>query len=251
MTTAAVTPTKPAAFVPAVADADRDDVAAVADDAVVAVSDGGECALPHPVWVNIRPILESVSGWLTDDEVDQWMVDLHTANEDSGFRLELTADGELVISPMVNRRGLQAEAEAITDLRIWSRQNGGEAYGANANMRLPDGSRIRPDALGLSPEQVAELPPVGDDRPITVCPAFVVEIMSGTDTLAPLQRKMERYVANGALLGWLIVPRRRQVHIYRPGVDVEILDDPETISGEPVLPGFVFAVRERIFALQD
>ena len=225
--------------------------AVLPDLAAVAVNDAGECTLPHPVWVNIRPILEAVAGWVTDDDVDRWMVDLHKANEDSGIRLELTADGELVISPMVNRRGLQAEAEAITDLRIWSRQNGGEAYGANANMRLPDGSRIRPDALWLSPEQVAELPPVGDDRPITVCPAFVVEIMSGTDTLAPLQRKMERYIANGALLGWLIVPRRRQVHIYRPGVPVVVLDDPESVSGDPVLAGFVFAVRERIFALHE
>ena len=225
--------------------------AAVADDAAAAANDAGECILSHPVSVNIRPILQSVAGRLTDDEVDQWMVDLHKANEESGIRLELTADGELVISPMVNRRGLQAEAEAITDLRIWSRQNGGEAYGANANMRLPDGSRIRPDALWLSPEQVAALPPIGDDRPITVCPVFVVEIMSGTDTLAPLQRKMERYIANGALLGWLIVPRLRQVHIYRPGLPAEVLADPETVSGDPVLPGFVFAVRERIFALQE
>ena len=221
----------------------------VADAA--AANDAGECILPHPVSVNIRPILESVAGRLTDDEVDQWMVDLHKANEESGIRLELTAAGELVISPMVNRRGLQAEAEAITDLRIWSRQNGGEAYGANANMRLPDGSRIRPDALWLSPEQVAALPPIGDDRPIAICPVFVVEIMSGTDVLAPLQRKMDHYIANGALLGWLIVPRLRQVHIYRPGLPAEVLADPETISGDPVLPGFVFAVRERIFALQD
>ena len=208
-------------------------------------------ALPRPVWVNIKPILESVAGWLTDDDVDQWMVDLHKANEENGVRLELTADGELVISPMVNRKGSHAELITGADLAIWSRQNGGEAHGANANMRLPDGSRIRPDALWLSPEQVAALPPIGDDRPITVCPVFVVEIMSGTDTLAPLQRKMERYIANGALLGWLIVPRLRQVHIYRPGVPTAIQDDPETISGDPVLPGFVFAVRERIFALQE
>ena len=61
--------------------------AAVADDAVVAVNDAGECTLPHPVWVNIRPILESVAGWVTDDEIDQWMVALHKANEDSGIRL--------------------------------------------------------------------------------------------------------------------------------------------------------------------
>ena len=192
-----------------------------------------------------------MAGVLTDHEIDQWFVEMEQANEKHGIRLELTGEGELVISPMVNRKGLQAEAETITDLRIWSRQHGGEAYGANANMRLPDGSRIRPDALWLSPEQLAELPALADDRPITVCPAFVVEIMSGTDSLPPLQRKMELYIANGAKLGWLIIPRAKQVHIYRPGVPVAVLDDPETISGDPTLPGFTFAVRQRIFALHD
>ncbi len=252
MATAAVI-TQPDVIQP---DAIIDAAAAVSDtvgiDAAVAVfDDSDECELRHPLSVNIRPILESVAGLLTDDEIDQWFVELESANEQHGLSLELTGEGELVISPMVNRKGLHAEAETITDLRIWSRQNGGEAYGANANMRLPDGSRIRPDALWLSPEQVAALPSLADDRPITVCPAFVVEIMSGTDSLPPLQRKMERYIANGALLGWLIIPRSQQVHIYRPGVPVTMLDDPETVSGDPILPGFVFAVRQRIFALHD
>ena len=244
MVTTAVPVPKPATATPAPAAAPVADVAADAD-----VNDFD---LPHPVSVNIRPILESVAGLLADDEIDQWFVELHQANEGYGVSLELTAEGELVISPMVNRKGSYAEAEMGAELIFWSREHGGEAHGANANMRLPDGSRIRPDALWLSPEQVADLPPVADDdKPITVCPVFVVEIASGTDRLPPLQRKMECYIANGAELGWLIIPRRRQVHIYRPGAPVEMLEDPETISGDPVLPGFVFAVRQRIFALHE
>ena len=207
--------------------------------------------LTRPFSVNIKPILESVAGKLTEDEIDQWFVDLERANEDRGFHLEMTCDGELIISPMVNRRGGMAEGQFFVRLFIWSETSGGEAYGPNANMRLPDGSRIRPDALWLSPEQVASSPPAAEDRPITVCPAFVAEIVSGTDTLPPLQRKMERYIANGARLGWLIDPYRRRVHVYRPGADVEILDDPETVSGEPVMQGFVFDVRQRIFSLHD
>ena len=223
--------------------------AAVIETAPAAEPDDFE--LTHTLWVNIRPILESVAGKLTDDEIDQWFVGFYEANEGRGFTVEMTAEGELVISPMVNRAGLAAEGQLFGSLFIWleSDGNGGAVHGANANIRLPDGSRIRPDALWLSPEQVAALPPVADDRPITVCPAFVAEIRSGTDRLPPMQRKMERYIANGAQLGWLIDPYRRQVHIYRPGDDAEILDDPETISGEPVLPGFVFEVRRRIFAL--
>ena len=75
--------------------------------------------------------------------------------------------------------------------------------------------------------------------------------MSYSDRLPPMQRKMERYLANGAQLGWLIDPYHRRVYIYCPGVPVAVLDDPETIGGDPVLPGFAFDVRRRIFALHD
>ena len=218
---------------------------------IVAVDYADEFDLSHPLWVNIRPILESVAGKLTDAEIDQWIVDLYRANEERGFSLELTAEGELIINPMVNRDGSVAEGALFVSLFIWTEANNGETHGANVNMRLPDGSRIRPDALWLSPEQVAALPPVSYGGAITVCPAFAAEIMSGTDRLPPLQRKMERYIANGAQLGWLIDPYRRRVYVYRPGVDVEALEDPETVSGDPVLPGFVFEVRRRIFALHE
>ena len=206
---------------------------------------------PLPLTINIRPVLESVAGKLTDAEIDEWFVDLDKANEGRGFNLELTSDGELVINPMVNRDGTKAETRLTSSLEIWEEEYGGEAHGANANMRLPDGSRIRPDALWLSPEQVASMPPVSAGGAITVCPAFVAEIMSGTDRLPPLQRKMELYIANGALLGWLIDPYNQQVHIYRPDAEPEVLHDPETINGEPVLPGFVFNVRSRIFDLHQ
>ena len=219
-----------------------------ADD--VSIADADEFVPRCPVSVNIKPILESVAGWLTDDEVDQWFAGFAEANEGRGFYLELTGKGELVINPMVNLDSAIAESESIVDLGIWARENGGRALGSRAIVRLPDGARCEPDLSWLSPAQVAELGPIRSDRAVTLCPVFVAEIMSSSDRLAPLQRKMERYIANGALLGWLIDPYHRRVYIYRPGVAVEILDDPETISGDPVLPGFMFAVRERIFALQ-
>ena len=225
--------------------------APVADDAAAAVNDAGECILPRPVSVNIRPILESMTGQLTDDEVDQWFAGFAEANEGRGFYLELTGKGELVINPMVNMDSNFAEVEFVGRMFVWNEGAGGRVSGPRGIVRLPDGSRVEPDAAWLSPAQVAELGPIRSDRPITICPVFVAEIMSSSDRLAPLQRKMERYIANGALLGWLIDPYQRRVYIYRPGVAVDVLDDPETISGDPVLPGFVFAVRERIFALQE
>ena len=215
----------------------------------VTVAEKDELLL-HPLSVNIKSILESVAGKLTEDEIDQWFVGFARANEGRGFYLELTAEGELVINPMVNLHGGIAEAEGIGSLVIWTREHGGLALSSRTIVRLPDGTRAEPDLSWLSPEQVAELGPVLP-RTVIVCPAFVGEIMSETDRLPPLLRKMERYMANGAQLGWLIDPYRRRVYVYRPGVEVEVLEDPETISGEPVLPGFVFEVRSRIFALHD
>jgi len=216
----------------------------------VAVAEDDEFALSRPLSVNIRPILASVAGKLTEDEIDQWFVGLARANEGRGFYLELTAEGELAINPMVNLHGGVAEAEGTTDLTNWSREHGGLTLSSRTIIRLPDGARAEPDLSWLSPEQVAEFGPVLP-RTVTVCPAFVGEIMSETDRLPPLRRKMERYIANGAQLGWLIDPYRRRVYVYRPDTEVEIVEDPETISGEPVLPGFVFEVRSRIFALHE
>ena len=70
--------------------------------------------------------------------------------------------------------------------------------------------------------------------------------------MAAVRRKMEEYIENGARLGWLIDPLdpRRRVYIYRPsadveipGADVEILEGPESLSGEPELPGFTLDLK--------
>ena len=226
------------------------------DDAVAAGvadrdADYADFILEHPLSVNIRPILESVAGLLTKREIDQWFVEMESANEKYGVRLELTGAGELVISPMGYLDSAFAEVELTGAMFVWNEGVGGRVSSPSGIVSLPDGARVYPDAAWLSPAQLEELGPMRPSRAINLCPVFVAEIMSYSDRLPPLQRKMERYLANGAKLGWLIDPYHRRVYIYRPGVPVEVLDDPETISGEPILPGFVFAVRQRIFALHD
>ena len=104
-----------------------------------------------------------------------------------------------------------------------------------------------PDAAWLSPEQLAAYTPSEETWLVDFCPYFVVEIMSRNDSMAGAQRKMRDYIDHGASLAWLIDPSRRRVHIYRPVADVVVLDDPETVNGEPDLPGFVFGVRSRVF----
>jgi Uma2 family endonuclease len=62
--------------------------------------------------------------------------------------------------------------------------------------------------------------------------------------MAPLQAKMREYMENGAHLGWLIDRKNKKVEIYRQGQEVEVLDNPSTLSGEAVLPGFVLDLTE-------
>ncbi len=208
-----------------------------------------------PLVLDFRPVLELMARLeLTERDVDRWLIEFNHANSDLVGKLELDAEGGLLISPMLRDEGARDEAETLTDLNIWSREYGGNAYGSRLGMRLPNGQRYAPDAAWISPEQQANRPPpypAPDDWLLPFCPAFVVEVRSRSDRLAPLRRKMAEYIANGALLGWLIDPFQRQVHVYRPGVEPEMLDDPETVSGEPELPGFVFEVRRRIFDLRQ
>jgi len=70
-------------------------------------------------------------------------------------------------------------------------------------------------------------------------PDFVIELRSPSDSLKILQDKLQEYIDNGAQLGWLLDPLDRRVYVYRPGVAVECLEDPATISGDPELPSFV------------
>lgn len=83
----------------------------------------------------------------------------------------------------------------------------------------------------LTPEQQEKFAPI--------CPDFVVELRSRTDSLKELPEKMQEYIENGTQLGWLIDRKNKRVEIYRRGKDVEILDNPISLSGENVLPGFV------------
>ena len=204
-----------------------------------------------PLVIDFRPVLELMARLeYSEREIDRWLIEFNHANHELVGKLELDAGGALLITPMLREEGSTDELECATDVNIWAREFGGAAHGSRLGIRLPNGQRYSPDAAWISPEQQANRPPpypAPDDWLLPFCPAFVVEIRSRSDRLAPLQRKMVDYIANGALLGWLIDPYQRQVHIYRPDVAPQVLDDPETVSGEPELPGFVFEVRRRIF----
>jgi len=93
--------------------------------------------------------------------------------------------------------------------------------------------------MQVSRERWQALTPEQKGTFATICPDFVVELRSSSDSLKSLQAKMREYIDNGALLGWLIDSQQRRVEIYRSSKNVKVLENPAELSGEAVLPGFV------------
>ena len=174
------------------------------------------------------------SAWrLTDALVEE----LCGLNPD--LRLEINAQGELELMPPTFGFTGNREAGIIADLTVWAKLDGrGVAFGSSTGFTLPNRALRSPDASWILKSRLAELTADQKRGFARICPDFVIELRSESDRLVALQRKMEEYIANGAQLGWLIDPRQRRVYVYRPQTSVEILDDPQSLSGEPELPGF-------------
>ena len=168
--------------------------------------------------------------------------------DNESWQFEYSAPGELIIMPMPSEQSALDETEIGADLAFWRRRNGGMSYGANIGFRLPNGAIRAPDAAWITRQRYDRLTPSEHRGTINGAPDFVVEIRSRTDRLPPLLAKMQEWLDAGARLGWMIDPRHRRAYIYRAGQDApEILENPETLSGEAVLPGFAFPVRRLIF----
>ena len=164
------------------------------------------------------------------------------------YEMEITAEWELLVLPMTGYRGNKQELYMSTFLANWEIANGGSASSQTVRFRLPSGAVLGPDAAWITQERLDALPERERETIIEGVPDFVVEIRSRTDSLRPLQNKMAEWMAGGVRLGWLIDARQRQVHIYRAGqTEPQLLEDPETLDGEDVLPGFAFPVQQYIF----
>ena len=187
--------------------------------------------------LNLPPVLK-----LTDEQFTQ----LAAANQD--LRLELTTNGELIIMPPTGGETGNRNFEVYIDLGIWNRQTRlGKAFDSSTGFRLPQGGTRSPDAAWVRIERWNALTKEQRKKFLPLCPDFALEIVSETDDIEETRKKMQEYIDNGLRLGWLINPKLKQVEIYRPNREVEVLQSPTTLSGEEVLPGFVLDLQP-IFA---
>jgi len=178
-------------------------------------------------------------SWLTDE------LFVRLCQENPELRLELTAQGELIIMPPTGSETGWRNNEASFSLTAWSKRDGtGLVFDSSTGFTLPNGAKRSPDVSWIKRERWTALTKEQRREFAPLCPDFVMELRSPTDSLATLQAKLQEYIENGAQLGWLLDPFERRVYIYRPGQLVEVLDNPTTLNGDPVLPGFVLAVSE-------
>lgn len=175
----------------------------------------------------------------TDDE----FFELCAINRD--LRLERTAEGDIIVMPPTGGTTGNRNQEITRQGGNWTKADGGgAAFDSSTGFRLPNGADRSPDFAWVARARLAALTPQQKQKFLPLCPDFVIELKSPTDTLADIQAKMREYMENGAQLGWLIDPETRRVHIYRPGVEPEVLENPERVAGEEVVSGFTLELAE-------
>ena len=163
---------------------------------------------------------------LTDGQFQQLCQD----NED--LRLELTADGELIIMAPTGGTTGSRNAEITSQLTIWTKKDGtGVSFDSSTMFCLPNGAKRSPDAAWVRRERWEELTVEEQESFVPLCPDFVLELRSATDRLSVLREKLEEYIANGAKLGLLLDPTQTSLGLSsnRP---VDRVDNPQTVAGD-------------------
>lgn len=179
--------------------------------------------------VNLQSVLE-----LTDEQFFK----LCQANRD--LRFERTATGELIIMPPTGGETGNRNGKITQKLFNWTDADGtGIAFDSSTCFKLPNGANRSPDASWIKLERWNTLTEEEKEKFPPICPDFVIELLSPSDTLKVTQEKMREYIDNGVRLGFLINRQSRQVEIYKQGKEIEILESPDTVSGEDLLNGFV------------
>jgi len=170
---------------------------------------------------------------MTDDQL------LEFCAVNSELRIERTAEGDLIVTPPAGAETSRANNDIGSQLGTWARRDGtGSAFDSSGGFTLPNGAMRSPDAAWILKTRWRKLSKEERQRFSHICPDFVIELKSPSDSISILKAKMEEWIANGVRLGWLIHPERQRVHVYRPNRAVEVLTNVTSVSADPELSGF-------------
>jgi Uma2 family endonuclease len=187
------------------------------------------------------PALIRLAKPMTDEEF------LRFSDENKPFKMEREANGDLLIMTPAGIRTGNKNRQIIQVLGAWADEDGrGLAFDSNTGFTMPDGAVRSPDAAWLSQQKYDSLSPEETERFGRVCPEFVIELVSQSQSSTDLHAKMLDWIANGAELAWLIDPSERTATVYRRDREPELLRAPTRLVGEGPVSGFLLPL-DRIF----
>jgi Uma2 family endonuclease len=185
--------------------------------------------------VNTQPVLLNVSNTrltMTSAQFDRLCID----NPD--LRLELTPDFELIVMAPTGGESGRKNFKLSGQLFVWNESTElGEAFDSSTGYDLTTfgGGKPSPDVSWIEKSRLEGVSIIGL---IPIVPDFAIELRSATDSLSETKAKMEKYQRVGVRLGLLVNPQNKQVEIYQPGKEPEILESPASINCTDVMPGF-------------
>ena len=182
--------------------------------------------------VDMRPRSLIVDPPMSDAEFEAFCL------QNDGVQVERTSEGAIRMNPPTGRETTSANSEINGRLFAWwSKHELGLIADSSGGFYLPDNSILSPDAAYISPQTQQQMASEKQTIFFPLCPDFVVELLSKSDSLAETREKMEHWIANGARLGWLIDPYRRNAHIYQQGREASIFSG-KILKGQGPVNGF-------------
>ena len=161
------------------------------------------------------------------------------------LRFERHANGDIVIIPPTGGETGNRNIEIAYQLQSWSRQNKfGIAFDSSTGFKLPNGAERSPDASWIPLAKWNHLTVKQRQKFIPLCPDFVIELRWDSDSLLNLQKKMQEYLANGLVLGWLIDLPNNQVEVYQQDYQLEVISNPVSLFGDDILSGFTLELKD-------
>jgi Uma2 family endonuclease len=163
--------------------------------------------------------------------------------------LELAADGRVIaMTPTGSETGAR-NSRLEMRLLLWADQQGGwKVCGSSSGFRLPDGSVFSPDASVIRLDRWQALSSTERRSFAPLCPDLVVELASPSDEgprgVGALREKMAAYQANGARLGWLLLPHEQAVEAWPSSGPPRRLEQLQVLEATPEFPGLVLQLAE-------
>jgi len=163
--------------------------------------------------------------------------------------LELAADGRVIaMTPTGSETGAR-NSELLFQLKLYTNRVGGwKVFDSSSGFRLPDGSVVSPDASLVRLDRWQALSTAERRSFAPLCPDLVVELASPSDEgprgVSALRQKMASYQANGARLGWLLLPHQQAVEVWPASGAPQRLEKIDVLEATPDVPGLQLLLAE-------